>query len=289
LHWSSRNIFPNIGKRLPFRSEKLVWYGVLANSTEGTTQAEKERQGDMATYTQDSNTSTTRWERPMIAGGIIAGALYIGALALFLGNIAPDMPPMDAPAVEHATFYAKQSRNDLYALIRYLIMAQLAPLALFFGALYGILRRAEGSSGALATAVLVAGVMASLITPLVEMVEGHLLLGLAAMGGDPVVTRAFDGMTPISFALSGFPQAVVLAGTAALLLSQQLTPRWIGWFGLGVAVFSLVSTGTLVMPSLFFLGTLSSILFKVWMVALSIVLLRKPRSAHESALQGLPV
>jgi uncharacterized membrane protein len=127
--------------------------------------------------------------------------------------------------------------------------------------------------------------MTTLITPLVEMIEGHLLLGLAAAGGDPVVTRNFDGMTPISFALTGFPQAVVLGGTALLLLRQRMAPRWIGWFGLVLTLVSLLSTGTLIVPSLFFVGTLSAILFKVWMIILSIALLRTSQAARQPVLQ----
>jgi len=221
----------------------------------------------------------------MIASGAIAGLLYIGSMALFIGLVAPHLAPMDAPATQHAAFYAQQARNPIYTLIRYLIMAQLAPLSLFFGVLFSRLRRAEGGNGAVAVAVLVAGVMTTLITPLVEMIEGHLLLGLAAAGGDPVVTRNFDGMTPVSFALSGFPQAVVLGGTALVLLHERSVPRWISWLALTFAALSLFSTGTLIAPSLFFVGTLSAILFKVWLIILSIALLRTPQPAHQSILQ----
>src|SRR3954451_2034947 len=168
----------------------------------------------MTPYYDQAHEVAPAWERPMIASGAIAGLLYIGSMALIIRLVAPQLAPMDAPATQHAAFYAQQAHNPIYTLIRYLIMAQLAPLSLFFGALFSRLRRAEGGNGALAVAVLVAGVMTTLITPLVEMIEGHLLLGLAAAGGDPVVTRNFDGMTPVSFALSCFPQAVVLGGTA---------------------------------------------------------------------------
>lgn len=200
----------------------------------------------MAAYATRSPKGESNWNRPLLVGGVVSGLLYIGSMGLFLALIAPHLPPIDAPATQQAAFYAEQARNPMYTLIRFLIMAQLAPLALFFGALFGILRRAEGEEAPLSMAVLVAGVMTSLISPLVEMIEGHLLLGLAASGGDPVVTRTFDGMTPVSFALSGFPQAVVLAGTALLVLRQHIAPRWIGWFGMALAIVSLLGTGTLV-------------------------------------------
>jgi hypothetical protein len=57
------------------------------------------------------------------------------------------------------------------------------------------------------------------------MIEHHLLLGLAAAGGDPVIVRGFDGMAPVSLGLAGFPQAVVLGGAAALKLPYVAIAR----------------------------------------------------------------
>ncbi|MBK9713292.1 MAG: hypothetical protein IPO81_18550 [Kouleothrix sp.] len=45
-------------------------------------------------------------------------------------------------ASERAAFYAAMAASPIYALTRLLIMTQLAPLALFFGGLYPLLRRA---------------------------------------------------------------------------------------------------------------------------------------------------
>lgn len=107
----------------------------------------------------------------------------------------------------------------------------MAFLVLFFGGLFGVLRRAEGGSGSLATAVLAAGLAIAIIFPLTTMIETHLLFAFATTGMDPAVTQAVDGIGPLSLALSGFPQAVVLGGTAALLLSWRFAPRWLGWVG----------------------------------------------------------
>ncbi|HEX5689368.1 MAG TPA: hypothetical protein VFX76_05170, partial [Roseiflexaceae bacterium] len=50
--------------------------------------------------------------------------------------IAPEMPPLDASAAEHARFYGALAKSPMYAFIRLLIMSQLAPMALFAGGLY---------------------------------------------------------------------------------------------------------------------------------------------------------
>jgi len=223
----------------------------------------------------------SRWEPALIAGGIAAGACFIASMGLFIGLVAPQMPPIDAPDTVKAVFYAQQAVSPIYMLVRLLIFAQLAPLALLFGGLHAVLRRAEGGSGALATAVLCAGLLGAILSPVAELVEGHLLLGLAMSGADPVVTAGFDGMTPVAFGLSGFPQLVVLVGTG-LLLGGRLMPRWVAWFGYLVAALGLLGVGVIALQELFFFGLLSAILFKVWMIALSVALLR-PRAAAQPA------
>lgn len=154
----------------------------------------------------------------MIAGGIVAGALFLLSMALFIGVTAPQMPPMSASAAEKAAFYAEQARSPIYSLVRMLIFVQLAPIALFLGGLSARLRRAEGGDGSLSSAIFAAGLLGAFIAPMAELVEGHLLLGLAVAGADPVVTVGFDGMTPVAFGLSGILQLIVLVGSGLLLL-----------------------------------------------------------------------
>lgn len=229
----------------------------------------------MHTYMSPADEPQSRWERPLFAAGIVAGVFFLTSMALFIGLVAPHMPSMDAPAAVKAAFYAEQAVSPVYALTRLLIFAQLAPLALFLGGLYAVLRRAEGGSGALAIAVFSAGIFSAILAAVSELVEGHLLLGLALAGADPLITIGFDGMTPVAFGLSGLPQLVFLIGTG-LLIGGNLMPRWLAWFGYLVAILGLAGVGIVVLHQLFFLGILSAILFKVWMIALGVALLRRP-------------
>lgn len=219
-----------------------------------------------------------RWERIALAGGAVAAGMFLAGAALFIGFVAPEMPAIDAQATEQVAFYALQAHNPIYRLVSFLGEAQMPFLLLFFGGLLGVLRRAERGEGALSTAVFAAGIAIALIAPLAILIEDHLLLGMATLPIDPLVVRSFDGLGPVAFGLSGFPQALVLLGTAALL-GRQL-PRWITWLGLLTAALCLVASGTPAVSQLFPFAALSALLFRVWLLALSITLARRAGSAE---------
>lgn len=86
----------------------------------------------------------------------------------------------------------------------------MSPFLLFIGALYSVLRRAERNSGALSSALMLAGAALAMWTPLIIMQEDHLLLGFAVAGVEPTIVKSVDGMGPLVFALGGFPQALLL-------------------------------------------------------------------------------
>jgi hypothetical protein len=85
-------------------------------------------------------------------------------------------------------------------------------------------------------------------------------------------------MTPLALALSAFPRALLLGATSAVLLEARLAPRWIGWSGLALGLVSFVSTSTLVTPVLFPFLALGTLLFVVWVAALTFTLLPSPRT-----------
>ncbi len=242
----------------------------------------------MQSIARDTVEPLSRWERLAFAAGIIAATLYLAGVAIFAAFVVPYMPPMSAPVTEAASFYAELSRGFVYKFVSYLGQAELPFLALFFGGLFGVLRRMEGDSGALAAAIFAAGIANAIILPIIIVVENHVLLGLAAAGGDPLTVRAFDGMGPVSFGLSGFAQALIVVGTAALLRSVQLTPRWIEWLASIVAVASMIGTLTLMWGGMFPVAALATMLFRIWMLALSITLLRRAPAWQGAASRLVP-
>lgn len=243
----------------------------------------------MGPMAQHATEPSWRWERIALASGVLAAVAFIAATALFIVAIAPGMVPLDAPAAERAARYASMSENVTRKLVSLLGTSQMLFFPLFFGGLFGVLRRAEAGSASLAAGVFAAGIVFAVITPLATLIEDHLLLGLAASGADPKIVVAFDGLVPLSLSLSGFPQALVAAGTAALILSSGLAPRWLGWTGFGLAALSLAATlVTVVGPALFPVAALAALLFRLWILALSVALLGSSRVASPSPGQAAP-
>lgn len=212
-----------------------------------------------------------RWERPALVSGILFVAVQLATVAFNVAFFLTTHPPMDASPQETARGFAEHA--SMVEICTYLYVLQLPFLLLFFG----VLRRAEGGSGALSVSVIGAGVAMVVIVSMGALISA-LTPTIGQLGGDPATVKAVDGMTPLALALSAFPRAVLLGATSVVLLESRIAPRWIGWTGLVLGLISLLSTGTLLTPALFPLLAIGTLLFVVWVAALTIALLRSTRT-----------
>ena len=227
----------------------------------------------------------SRWERPALASGLLFVVVQLVTIAFTAAFFATTHPPMDASPAEAARGFARA--ETMVAVGTYLYVLQVPFFLLFLGGLFGVLRRVEGGSGTLAISVLVAGVTMVVIASMGALVSS-ITPTIGGLGGDGATVKAIDGMTPLALALSAFPRAVLLGATSVVLLEDRVVPRWIGWTGLALGIISLVSTGTLLTPALFpFLG-LGTLLFVLWIAALTLALLRDPQPANRVGLHVEP-
>jgi hypothetical protein len=180
------------------------------------------------------------------------------------------MPPLGAPAAEHASFYAQHW--DALKVASYLYLLPIPFFLLFLGALFTLPGRAAGDTGVLTVATVGAG-LALVMTWPSGIVVAHTGQGMARHGLEPDAVVAFDGVAQYALALSGFPRAVLLGGVAFVLLQAAIWPRWLARAGLALAVVALVGTATLVLPELYPVAALGVVLFDLWLVALSGALL----------------
>ena len=149
----------------------------------------------------------------------------------------------------------------------------------FLGNLWSALRRAEGGSGWLSATAFGAGLMS--VTIKVASAAPVLAARWAGDGLDPQLARTLQDINNASFYLSFFPLAILLAAFAivAIRFGAPL-PRWLGWISAVVAVALLVDgmAGTLY-PRDF--GP-SFLLFLLWTLAASIVLMRRAGVSHSA-------
>jgi hypothetical protein len=222
----------------------------------------------------------SRWERLAIACGIGYGAIFFAGLAFLTFFVVPKFAPIDAPPEQHAAAWAEM--GNLSAVASYLLTLQIPFLLLFLGGLYAVLRRAEGGSGALAVSAFGAGVAMAMIWPM-GLLVAEIGTGVAVAGGDVVTAVEFDAMAPFSLALSAFPRAVLLFATSLVLLGSGLVGRWVCWLGFALALVSLLGTGMLVDGLVPFpISLLGTMLFVVWVLALSISLFRSAPKAESA-------
>jgi hypothetical protein len=207
-------------------------------------------------HTEKRHGWTFQWERLALASGILFVAVQIATVAFNVVFFLTTHPPMDASPQETARGFAEHA--TMVEIGTYLYVLQVPFLLVFLGGLFGVLRRAEGGSGALAISVLGAGIAMVVIASTGALISSLTPI-IGQLGGEGATVKAIDAMTPLALALSAFPRAVLLGATSIVILESRIAPRWIGWAGLVLVLISLVSTGTLVAPELFPLVALGTL------------------------------
>ncbi len=245
----------------------------------------RERKYDLMTTSRpyDAYAQPSRWERPALASGIVFAVLQIAAIVFATVFLLSKLPPVGAPLTEWADALM-QIPTMTVSIANYLLLLPVPFFLLFMGGLFGVLRRAEGGSAALSVSVLASGIAVAVTWPFGILIAG-ISSSIVADGGDLATAWALDGMAPFSLALSAFPRTVLLVATSLLLLDQRLAPRWLGWLGLVLALVSLIGTGMLLVGDLFPILALGTLIFELWVLALSVSLVRSEQTASRVAPQ----
>ncbi len=246
----------------------------------------RERKADliMTSRSYDTHEQPSRWERPALASGVLFAVLQIAAIGFVAVFVLSKLPPVGGPLPEWAEALV-QIPTMTGRIASYLLLLPMPFFLLFLGGLFGVLRRAEGGSGSLAVSALCAGIAMAMTWPMGILMAG-LSSDIVAGGGDVATAWSLDGMAPLSLALSAFPRTVLLVATSLLLLGSRLAPRWMGWLGLALAVASLIGTAMLLVPDMFPILALGTLIFELWILALSVSLVRNERTASQAAPQG---
>jgi hypothetical protein len=215
-------------------------------------------------------------ERYVRVGAIFGIAFVVLVLVTFF---LPSTPEIDDPIAE-AIEAVRDDEDGLWAGV---YIGGLSGIAFFpfLGALYGLLRRADGRAGAFAVAALAAGAVTTagvllsngVIASLVEAVDEEF---------DPSAVEALLALDNTLFFGTAFSFAAFFGAVAVAVLDTKALPAWLGW--VAALVGALIVVGLLglfsedddggALGALVFIGFLLGL---AWTLATSIVLLaRRP-------------
>lgn len=209
-----------------------------------------------------------RWERLAAATGIAFPLLLVGA-GFLIGGAGGD-------SADSAEVVAGRLEDNLGMLGAGIGIGALGAVALlwFSGSLRTALRVAEGGQGRLSAVAFGAGVMGAAMILVGALTAGAAGFELVDYQGNVEGARVIYG---ISFVFPAFGLAISLG---ALLLASGLVsvrtgvfPAWLGWSGVVLGVIFLLGWW------LWFITVFGGILVLLWVIAISIVLVRRGGAA----------
>jgi hypothetical protein len=199
--------------------------------------------------------------------GIAAVALlFVGSA--FSGGGSPDLDASRAKLVDWSTAHPATTSSYAGGMIELLgILAMIV----FAATLWAALRRAEGGDGIFAASAFGAALISTAIK-LASLPAVFAAVWRSRQGIDPQLAAALLDMNNAAFVLTWGIDAVMMAAAAVVILRSRALPHWLGWLGAITAAVSLVS-----MPLADVVPPLGILLTFAWIVATSVVLVRRPQ------------
>ena len=201
--------------------------------------------------------------------GILAPILSFGGFML-IGSAGFAVQP--GATVDEVAGVVRQSAPPLAFAGLFLDIFGSLAFVVFAGRLWGTLRQAEGTPAWLSTSAFGAALLA-VAGSFVDKTIFAAIFTLAGGGLEPGVAAALYAAASASFGLFSAFAGLFIGLATVVILQTGVLPRWLGW--LGVAVFLLSVAGVAVAE----VGFLAFPVVLVWMIATSILLLRRPLTA----------
>jgi hypothetical protein len=206
----------------------------------------------------------------------VSGVLFVIGAVVGFGVLVGSVPGPGAEADEIRDFV---DRSDVRVWTGgYIGLLAQVLFVVFAAGLWGILRHAEGGTGWISTAGLVAAGLLLSITVAGDLVPGAAVF-YAGRDIDPAVAGLLLDAKKLAEMLIVPFIALFLASAAIVVLRTAALPRWAGWSAAVIAAIAVVTLPLGYEPSQasFFLALL-------WILAVSVRLLARPAtSSRENA------
>jgi len=207
-------------------------------------------------------------ERPLALAGIVAVVL------LLVGTLIPGTPPKpDDPAPKIAKFLVDKSDQIRWG--GFIAVLGSIVLLAWLGAVWRMLRRAEGGSPMLAVGAALGAVLGAAL-----LNAGGVLLAVMAIIGPAVMGAPATQFFYLLFNNLGSAGAMGIAlfvgAVSTVIIETGVVPKVMGWFGALVALVLLASGGGIASTrDVFFILTLIGFIgFTLWTIALSVIMYR---------------
>jgi hypothetical protein len=224
-----------------------------------------------------------RWERYGAAAGVAFAVLVL--VSFFM---VPSPPHVDASFRKIGDYYANHRR----AILTSNVIGTFGALAFiwFLGHLRHVLNRAEGGVEALSPIVYGAG-MATIAVGILGAIPATVLAFSSqeeVINSNAGIVRLLYDMNTIMYSLLFITAGLFAAAAALAMVRKELAGPWLGWVGMGVAILAWAS-GTagfyVTTYSPFWTGfsIVALIAFVAWVLAASVVMLRRPEVERAAA------
>ena len=219
----------------------------------------------------------SKWERWSALGGIIFAVLI--AVCGFLPGSPPKTSDSAAKIVKFITDKGDELRYAAY-------LGGVAIVALFWwlGGVWRLMRAHEGSSPRLAVVATSGAIFAAVCATLGGVILGMMpIVGVQALG--PQGTRVFYVMATNIAITTVFGIAVFVGAFSALIIRTRMLPSALGWIGALLALVAVAGGGVVASTRdvFFVLSAITFIGFILWVIVVSAMMLRAPRTDAPAA------
>jgi phosphatidylglycerophosphatase A len=213
-----------------------------------------------------------RYARAAAATGIFTVVLVIVA---FL--VQPKPPSADASAAEFLTYVV--DHHKALHVVQLIFGASMFFFFWFIGAVRSILGGAEGGQGRLATTAYGGGLVAG--GALIVSLAMYATAALHPAANGPDVTHALIDASTMVLAISAPAVVVFFVANGLSILRTGFLPAWLAWLAFAAALFNALGIGNVFTDHGAFASDgvlgfmIGFLLFLIWFVAASILLVRK--------------
>ena len=203
-------------------------------------------------------------DRPLALAGIVFVVLSL--IAAFL----PGSPPKTSDSAAKITKFVVDNGDELRWAAFVGALASIVVLG-WLGAVWRVMRSAEGGSPRFAVAAALGTAMAAALFNV-----GGILMATVAIIGANNTTRFFYVFATDLAAGGSFGVALLVGAFSTVIIQTGVFPRVIGWFGALVAVVLIVAGASVASTRdvFFVLGFVGFIGFALWTIVVSVMMFR---------------